>query len=72
MRSPKEIQRAVDHLKEALSGGYAVDPHQTVHATTATKGLIKALEWALGSDELQGFGEMLKELDQAGPPRKPS
>lgn len=70
MRSREEIQRAVDRLKQALRE--ADDPHQLIHGTTATKGLIKALEWTLGSDEEKGFGELLKELDQQGPLRKPS
>lgn len=76
MRTKAEIQRAIDHLKEALSGAYSeLDPtgrNQMIHATTSTKGLIKALEWVLGSDVPGDFGDMLKELDQVGEPRKPS
>lgn len=70
MRSREEIQRAVDRLKQALRE--ADNPDQLILGTTATKGLIKALDWALGSDEQNGFGELLKELEQQGPLRKPS
>lgn len=66
MRTQREITRAIDHLKEAAEG----DGGEVIHLSTANSVLIQALEWALGHESR--FEELIKHLDAAGEPRKPS
>lgn len=72
MRTRVEVERLRGHLAQAWSHGVTHGPDQLIHESVATGGVIKALNWVLGADEPGGFGEMLRELDNYGPPARPS
>ncbi len=61
MRTSEEINRALNHLRDAYLGGVLAGDADVCLKLNI---LVKCLEWVNGSEEAGGFGDLLRDLER--------
>ncbi len=69
MRTVSEFREAIRHMEEIRNSAIRLQTTDEQLAALASRsaesatGIIKALEWAMGDSDPNGFGAMLKDLN---------
>ncbi len=61
MRSTKEIDNAIEQLRDAARGAFVAEDDRTA---VVIVGMVKALEWVKGDNTPGGFGDMVRGLNR--------